>query len=118
MNASVKGFGYVAAGMRGLGATAVLSNPSLFSSASSLAPAPVTYDPCAIAQQTPCPAPRSLTQYTPPPGKAPSQVPEPVLLSTIPSSTQTAGFSQWGLLAALAVGGVVVYAVAHKKKAS
>lgn len=115
LQASVKGFGYVPAGMRGLGATASFaSGTSLITSASQLniTPQAVTYDPCAIAQQTPCAqaAPRALISTGP-------KLPQIPLMSPAPP-VATAGFSQWGLLAALAVGGVVIYAVTHKKKAS
>lgn len=44
-------------------------------------------------------------------------VPQDTATMTTPS-TSTAGFSQWGLLAVLAVGGFVVYKVATHKKAS
>lgn len=119
LQASVKGFGYVPAGMRGLGAAAFLANSSLITTAAQLntTPPAVTYDPCAIAQQTPCAqaAPRALLST----GPVLAKLPEIPLMSSTPAPpVKTAGFSQWGLLAALAVGGVVVYAVTHKKKSS
>jgi hypothetical protein len=41
-----------------------------------------------------------------------------VMTPTTASVASTGGFSQWGLLAVLAVGGFVVYKVATRKKAS
>lgn len=86
--------GYTRTGMSGLGDLAVAPN----------------YDPCAIAAQPSCqPRPPGLqtSTYTkkvttPPPATA---------------SVSTAGFSQWGLLAAVLVGGAVVYKVSTRKKA-
>lgn len=108
---------------------------------SALVPAPpsgTTSDPCAlIASGTPCStmggcppgfnpvsigpgetncqkAPPSLTaapvRKPPPGGDTAVMTPAPVVA--------TAGFNQWGLLAALAVGGFVVYKVATHKKSS
>jgi hypothetical protein len=53
-------------------------------------------------------APQRATATTPPPPMTATMTPQPV--------TTTAGFSHWGLLAALAVGGFVVYKVATHKK--
>lgn len=85
-------------------------------------------DPCAIAAQTPCSKPKALTAAPPPlvcgQGFMKSCNPQPChcapadTTTMTASSPSTAGFSQWGLLAVLAVGGFVVYKVATHKKAS
>lgn len=131
-NYGVKGFGYAATGLRGLrglGAGTELN----------VTPG---YDPCAIAAQKFCPDP-SITCPTgtvksciiappgqpspgcmcytprPPPSVVRQDTPPPVM-STVPveQATMTAGFSHWGLLAAVLVGGVVVYKVATRNKSS
>lgn len=87
-----------------------------------------TSDPCAIAAMTPCSKPKALTSAPPPivcgSGFMKSCTPQPCHCAPVPqdtttmSASSTAGFSQWGLLAVLAVGGFVVYKVATRKKAS
>ena len=119
LTASVRGLGHNYAAMRGLGDLAISasSNPT---------------DPCAIAAQTPCPAkPPSLTAAPPPivcgQGFFKTCNPAPchcapsdttTMTPTPQAATSTGGFSQWGLLAVLAVGGFVVYKVAKHKKAA
>lgn len=129
---AVKGFG----GLRGLGATVNLN----------IAP-PSASDPCIIAQQTPCPQPSPPSLKAPPTPQAscaanPASLPcqpggslfcrinptdytcQSPLLTTTPDSFNPAaantagGFNQWGLLAALAVGGTAIYFLTRKKKAS
>ncbi len=113
-------------------APAPSSSPTLNTASASSAT-----DPCAIAAQTPCPAkPKALTAAPPPivcgsgffktcnPAPchcapvAPGPTDTTVMMPTTQASTSTGGFSQWGLLAVLAVGGFVVYKVATHKKAS
>ncbi len=111
--ASVKGFGYALtgiAGLRGLGLGAsgtwdILSSVKQASAPPASAPSILTNaidpnDPCTIAAQTPCAV-----------ATAPPAVP-----GTPGAPTSTAGgFSHWGLLAALAVGGGALYLVMRKK---
>lgn len=143
---SVRGLGhnYAPTGlraMRGLGSAAGLF-AELSAAVAPAAPTPSTLDtsaasnpadPCVIAAQTPCPAkPPSLTAAPPPivcgQGFFKTCNPAPchcapvtdttVMTPTTSASTSTGGFSQWGLLAVLVVGGLVVYKVAKHKKAS
>lgn len=96
-------------------------------------------DPCALIQTPACPSitcPAGTTKMCilARPGETspgcscnypkPQPAPHPLLSpgggssSTVPTNTQaslTAGFSHWGLLAAVLVGGVVVYKVATRK---
>lgn len=136
MTASVKGFGYAPTGRLGLAALG-LGELNVSSAAS---------DPCAIAQQTPCPQPAPPSLKAPPTAQQacannPSSPPclpggalfckihpndynclTPLLttsdtLTPDPSAASTAGgFNQWGLLAALAVGGTAIYFLTRKKK--
>jgi hypothetical protein len=121
LQASVRGLGQNYTAMRGLGDLAVSAAASS------------STDPCAIAAQTPCPAQPPALKAAPPPivcgaGFFKTCNPQPchcapadttVMTPTTPASvTSTGGFSQWGLLAVLAVGGFVVYKVATHKKAS
>lgn len=147
MTASVKGFGYVPAGraaLRGLGIDFVNDPALTLMSINSLNVAASSTDPCAIAQQTPCPQPVPASLKAPPTPQAacaanPSSVPcqpggaffckinptdyrcQTAPLTTVDSLTPAAtagGFNQWGLLAALAAGGAAIYLVTRKKKSS
>lgn len=130
---SVKGIGYVRTGLRGLGDLAITSDPN---------------DPCTLAAQAPCPMGTGCPAACPPgshsfqlmtaPGAPAVCICQrdkplpPVISQPIPSSqpasadptpvtasaSSTAGFSHWGLLAALAVGGTAIYIVTRKKKAA
>jgi hypothetical protein len=130
LNASVKGFGYTLAGLQGLRSLGV--DPVSLN-----IPAPDSSDPCAIAQQTPCPppartAPHALTEFscvtspnaiTCQPGGALFCKDHPADPSCVPgtpgahaaASVTAGGFHQLGLLAAVVVGGLVVYQVTRKK---
>lgn len=145
---SVRGLGhnYAPTGlraMRGLGLTAsAILTPTPFSIPQAVVLAPASpslntgasasaTDPCTIAAQTPCPsAGRALTAAPPPlvcgagffktcnPAPCHCAPSDTTVMTPTPATTSTGGFSQWGLLAVLAVGGLVVYKVAKHKKAS
>lgn len=128
---SVKGFGYVATGKRGLRGYGDINNLAIQTSTPT--------DPCTLAQQTPCPQPTPASLKTP---MTPAQFcaanpmhpncqpggslfcrlnPTDYTCQTAPLVTDSllptaGGFNQWGLLAALAVGGTAIYLVTRKKK--
>lgn len=98
-------------------------------------PAGSMNDPCSIANQAPCASQGTcpagytavsvgigMTNCAKNPPSLTAAVPRPAPATTPMTATMTpattAGFSHWGLLAALAVGGFVVYKVATHKKAS
>ncbi len=101
LSQSVKGFGYVPTGLRALRGLGAAPNLSV--------EAAVTYDPCAIAAQESC-------MRKPPSFQAakPSATPKPPTVTTQAADVATAGFSHWGILAAVLVGGVVVYKIANR----
>lgn len=129
INSSVKGFGYAATGMRGVLGLGL--GPDLAVS--------VGYDPCAIAAQPFCPDPSATcptglvkscivaapgrpspgcTCFAPKPPPVVQQDPQYTPPPVTQQASMTAGFSHWGLLAAVLVGGVVVYKVATRKQSS
>jgi hypothetical protein len=101
--ASVKGLGYAPMGRVNLRALRGLGDLNINTAAAD------PNDPCVIASQTPCPVFSTPTPY------APTTPSSPATPGTPSAVTTTAGFSRWGLLAALAVGGAALYFATKKK---
>jgi hypothetical protein len=126
---AVKGYGY--AGLRGLGVspppppTGYTAAPSTVSLPTLIIAPPNPSDPCVIAAQTPCPATEmpanpnavpNVPGYFVPPAASTLPAPGPSA-TTVPTPAVAGGFNSWGLLAALAVGGIALALVlTHKKK--
>lgn len=135
---SVRGFGYSATGLRGLGATLsqIVANAAAAAKASAspaesaasaaaaqraLQAAQAAYAaPSVIANPintTPDPNdPCVIASQTPCPGPSSGSASAPPASASTPTQASVAGgFQHWGLLAALAVGGGALYLVTRKK---